>query len=68
MSMHLSRCEKKHGLLIDLSKFSKIKRHYVFFQNDALRAELCDFVSAHNSGSPALSPKFEGNVFSSSKG
>ena len=60
--------KKKHGLFIDLSNFSKINRHYVFFRNDALRAELCDFASAHNSGSPALSPKFQGNVFGSSKG
>ena len=48
---------KKHGLLIYLSKFSKIMRRYLFFRNYAnyaLRAELCDFASAHNSGSPLL--------------
>ena len=38
--MDLSRYEKKHSLLIDLSKFLKITRHYVLT------------ASAHNSRSP----------------
>ena len=49
---------KKPSLGIDLSKFSKIMRHYAFFfrncANYALRAELCDFTSVHNSGSPVI--------------
>ena len=48
--------KEKHGLFIDLSKFSKIMCYYVFFFRNyasyVLRAELCDFVTAHNSGSP----------------
>ena len=37
-------------------------RHYAFFRNYAnypLRAELCDFASAHNSGSPVNSADLE---------
>lgn len=38
---------QKHSLLMDFSKFSKSYANY------PLRAELCDFASTHNSGSPA---------------
>ena len=31
ISMHLSWYKKKHSLLIDLSKFSKVMRYYAFF-------------------------------------
>ena len=51
---NLSRYEK-NIILIDLAKFLKIMHHHALFSqnyvNYALRAELCDFASAHNSGS-----------------
>ena len=47
--MHLSRYEKKHSLLKDLSKFLKIMPHYAFFfnyVNHTLRAKLFDFAKS----------------------
>ena len=66
---------KKHSLLINLSKFLQIICHHVcvffkfFFRVMriiyALRAELCDFPSVHNSGSPDLCRAYRkyGNAF-----
>ena len=58
ISMHFSRCQKNIAYHID--RFCKIFENYAplcvfFFQNYvnyALRAELCDVASTHNSGSP----------------
>lgn len=47
---------QKHSLLMDFSKFSKSYANY------PLRAELCDFASTHNSGSP-VEMRFCANVW-----